>query len=108
MNGGRFAFNFIAAWIDRIRQRRRVKRRLREFGIEEDSMAIDLGTRTSTNALVGGGLFSQGYLLLVQMLPGQGEFEQLLLQPEAVAFAAVLFATVVARFSKTPEQPKVL
>lgn len=68
-------------------------------------MALDTGYRTSTNALVGGGLFSQVYVFAVQLLPGEGAAESLLLQPETVAFAAVLFATVVARFSKTPANP---
>lgn len=92
----------------RWKERRRRKRRLRELGIEEGSMKIDVGTRTSTNALVGGGIFSQIYVQLVSLIPGENAIEQLLLTPEAVAFAAVLFATLVARISKTPQTPGVV
>lgn len=66
---------------------------------------LDNGYRTSTNALVGGGIFAQLYVQLVSFIPGEGAIEALLLQPESVAFAAVLFATIVARFSKTPAVP---
>lgn len=109
MDGGAFVYGFIAEGIKRLRQKRRRKRRLRELGIEGGSMAtLDLGTRTSTNAFVGGGLFSQIYIQLVALLPGQGALESLLLTPEAVAFAAVLCAALVARISKTPVQPGAL
>jgi hypothetical protein len=101
---GAFAFGFIAEGIKRLRQRRRAKRAQRKG----EGMAIDLGTRTSTNALVGGGFISQVYVQLVQLIPGNGALEAFLLQPETVAFAAVLAATIIARFSKTPAQPKAL
>ena len=70
-----------------------------------ERMAIDLGTRTSTNAMVGGGILAQVYVQVVSMLPGEGALEALLLQPESIAFFAVLLAAVIARFSKTPESP---
>lgn len=105
VDAGGVLFGFVAEGIKRLRQRRRRKRRLRELGIEEGGMALDLGTRTSTNAFVGGGLFSQIYIQLVALLPGQGALESLLLTPEAVAFAAVLCAALVARISKTPAEP---
>ena len=68
-------------------------------------MAIDLGTRTSTNALVGGSLLSQLYVQAVTLIPGEGAIEAILVQPEAIAFAAVVFATLIARISKTPAVP---
>lgn len=71
-------------------------------------MAIDLGTRTSTNAMVGGGILAQVYVQVVSMIPGEGALEALLLKPESIAFFAVLLAAVIARFSRTPAQPKVL
>jgi hypothetical protein len=87
----------LAFLFNRIRARWRARK--------ERKLAIDLGTRTSTNALVGGGLFAQIYVQLVQLIPGESAAEVLLLQPESIAFAAVLFAAAVARVSKTPEQP---
>lgn len=72
---------------------------------KETTMAIDLGTRTSTNALVGGGFLSQLYVQAVSFIPGEGALEAFLLQPEAIAFAAVAFATLIARFSRTPAAP---
>ena len=75
---------------------------------QEVVMALDLGTRTSTNALVGGTILSQVYVQVVSMIPGEGALEALLLQPESIAFFAVLLAAVVARFSKTPAEPKAL
>lgn len=68
-------------------------------------MAIDLGTRTSTNAMVGGGILAQVYVQVVSMIPGEGALETLLLQPESIAFFAVLLAAVIARFSTTPATP---
>jgi hypothetical protein len=59
-------------------------------------MAIDLGTRTSTNTVVGSPILGVVYVNLVQMLP----------YPEAVVLTTAGFAWLVARFSKTYEQPK--
>jgi hypothetical protein len=47
------------------RQRRKGKR-----------MAIDLGTRTSTNAVVGGGFLGVVYVNLVEILPSQASCER--------------------------------
>lgn len=75
---------------------------------EDRRMAIDLGTRTSTNAFVGGTFLTQLYVQLVALIPGMGDIEAFLLQPESIAFAGVLIAAIIARFSKTPVEPKVL
>lgn len=65
---------------------------------------INLGTRTSTNALVGGGILSTIYVQAVGLLPWP-ELVAALTTPEAIALAATAFAWLVARFSKTPAQP---
>jgi hypothetical protein len=67
-------------------------------------MAIDIGTRTSTNAAVGGGTLGLVYVNLVQMLP-YPELVAAMTTPEMVVLASVLLAGVVARFSKTPTEP---
>lgn len=70
-------------------------------------MAINLGTRTSTNALVGGGVLSTIYVQVVGMLPWEG-LVGALTTPEAIALVATGFAWLVARLSKTPEKPGVV
>lgn len=110
INWPRLIADGVKVWVaerpfTRWKEHRRRKRRLRELGIEEPTMQINLGTRTSTNAFAGGTLFSQIYVQLISLIPGEGAIEVLLLKPEAVAFAAVLFATLVARISKTPAEP---
>jgi uncharacterized protein involved in cysteine biosynthesis len=75
------------------RQRRKGKR-----------MAIDLGTRTSTNAVVGGGFLGVVYVNLVEILPWP-QVVTALTTPEMVSLVSVLLAGVVARFSKTPAEP---
>ncbi len=70
-------------------------------------MALDLGTRTSTNTVVGAPILGTVYVNLVQMLP----YEQLvaaLTTPEAVVLATAAFAWLVARFTRTPKDPGVL
>lgn len=110
INLPRLIANGVKVWIaekpfKRWKAYRQRKKRLKELGIEETTMQLDTGKRTSTNALVGGTIFSQLYVQLVALLPGENAIEQLLVTPEAVAFAAVLFATLVARISKTPAAP---
>jgi hypothetical protein len=68
-------------------------------------MAIDLGTRTSTNTVVGSPILGVVYVNLVQMLP-YPELVAALTTPEAVVLTTAGFAWLVARFSKTYEQPK--
>lgn len=68
-------------------------------------MQIDIGTRTSTNAMVGGGILAQIYVQAVTLIPGEGALEALLLKPESIAFFSVLLAAVIARFSRTPATP---
>lgn len=97
----------------RWRARRQAKRleqtsELLEYEVREGiGMKIDIGTRTSTNALVGGGLGAQIYVQLVGLLPWP-EVAELLTTPEAIAFAATLFAWAVARVSRTPTEPKAI
>lgn len=74
---------------------------------EEEPAMIDIGTRTSTNALVGGGILSTIYVQVVGLLPWPG-LVAALTTPEAIALAATGFAWIVARFSKTPDKPGVL
>ena len=64
--------------------------------------------RTSTKAVVGGTFLAQVYVQLVHLIPGDGTVEQLLTTPEAVAFAGVLLAGIVARMSWTATNPGVL
>jgi hypothetical protein len=79
-----------------------------EYEVTEDrGMKIDIGTRTSTNALVGGGILSTIYVQLIGLLPFPG-LVAALTTPEAVALAATAFAWIVARFSKTPPNPGVI
>lgn len=94
---GAAAFGFLKAW-NRNRKERRAQRK-------GEGMAIDLGTRTSTNAMVGGGILAQVYVQAVSLIPGEGALETLLLQPESIAFFAVVLAAVIARVSKTPATP---
>jgi hypothetical protein len=70
-------------------------------------MAIDIGTRTSTNAAVGGGTLGLVYVNLVEMLP-YPHLVAALTTPEMVVLASVLLAGVVARFSKTKAEPGIL
>jgi hypothetical protein len=86
---GHFVFQKFRAW----RQQRKGKR-----------MAIDIGTRTSTNAVVGGGFLGVVYVNLVEILPWPPVVSALT-TPEMVSLVSVLLAGVVARFSKTPAEP---
>jgi hypothetical protein len=102
---GAFVFGFLAEPFKRLRQRRRRKRRLRELGIpEEGGMALDLGTRTSTNTVVGTSLVGSIAVQLIQLLP-YPELVAALTTPEAVILWGSVIAWVVARFSKTPAVP---
>lgn len=101
------------------RAQRRTDRKARRKGVELSSegieyevtedrgMKIDIGTRTSTNALVGGGIMSTIYVQLIGLLPFPG-LVAALTTPEAIALAATAFAWIVARFSKTPPNPGVI
>ena len=86
---GHFVFKKFRAW----RQRRKGQR-----------IAIDLGTRTSTNAVVGGGVLGVVYVNLVEILPWP-HVVAALTTPEMVSLVSVLLAGIVARFSKTPDAP---
>lgn len=88
----------------KITAHRRRKRRLRELGIEENSMALDLGTRTSTNTVVAAPILGTVYVNLIEMLP-YPDLVAALTTPEMVVLATALFAWIVARFSKTPTDP---
>lgn len=92
--------------IQRIKQARQRRRRLRELGVEEP-MAIDLGTRTSTNTVVGTSLFGSIAVQIIQLLPYPA-LVAALTTPEAVILWGAALAWLVARFSKTPAVPKVL
>lgn len=70
-------------------------------------MALDLGTRTSTNTVVASPILGTIYVNLVQMLP-YPELVAALTTPEAVVLATAFFAWAVARVSKTPDAPKAL
>lgn len=67
-------------------------------------MALDLGTRTSTNTVVGTGLFGSIAVQLIQLLP-YPELVAALTTPEAVILWGAVIAWVIARFSKTPIDP---
>jgi hypothetical protein len=101
---GGFAFGFIAEGIKRLRQRRRRKRRLRELGIPEDGMALDLGTRTSTNTAAGAGFLGTAYVQLIGLLPWP-EVVAALTTPQMVVVVTTLIAWGVARISRTPVDP---
>lgn len=70
-------------------------------------MQLNIGTRTSTNALIGGGLGAQIYVQLIDMLPWPA-LAAALTTPEAIALAATAFAWAVARVSRTPQKPGAL
>jgi hypothetical protein len=71
---------------------------------KERKLAINIGTRTSTNAVVGGGILGVVYVNLVEILPWPG-LVAALTTPEMVSLVSVLLAGLVARFSKTPRNP---
>ncbi len=70
----------------------------------EDDMALDLGTRTSTNTVVGTSIFGSIAVQLIQLLP-YPELVAALTTPEAVILWGSIIAWTVARFSKTPAEP---
>src|SRR5690606_30815942 len=79
-----------------------------EYEVTEDrGMKIDIGTRTSTNALVGGGILSTIYVQLIGLLPFPG-LVAALTTPEAIALAASGCAWVEARFSTSAPNPGVV
>lgn len=103
---GAGVFGFLKAWRQNFRERRQ-ERRARKRGqalpaVEsEGSMAINLGTRTSTNAGVAGLAVVWACQLVEQVAPG-------LLGAKADDYLIVAIAWLVARFSTTPAEPKVL
>lgn len=70
-------------------------------------MQLDLGTRTSTNTLVGGGIVSSVLVQLIGLLPFPG-LVAALTTPEMTVLLASVVAWFVARISKTPDAPKML
>ncbi len=101
---GAFAFGFLKAWKQNFQANRRRKKRLRELGIEEDSMALDLGTRTSTNAAAGAGFLGTAYVQLAGLLP-YPDLVAALTTPQMVVVVTTVIAWVVARFTRTPANP---
>lgn len=71
---------------------------------EDRPMTIDLGTRTSTNTVVGTGIVGSIAVQLIQLLP-YPELVAALTTPEAVILWGSVIAWVVARVSKTPDNP---
>ena len=103
MDPGAIAFGFVAEGIKRLRKRiqeRRAKRKGK-------GMALDLGTRTSTNTVVGTSLLGSIAVQLIQLLP-YPELVAALTTPEAVILWGAALAWLVARFSKTPPSPGAL
>jgi hypothetical protein len=82
-------------------------KRLKARRKRRKGMALDLGTRTSTNTAVGAPILGTVYVNLVQMLPYESVVAALT-TPEMVVLATALFAWVVARFTRTPKDPGVL
>lgn len=70
-------------------------------------MALDLGTRTSTNTVVGSGILGTVYVQLVGLLP-YPEVVAALTTPQMVVVITAVLAWAVARFSKTPANPGAL
>jgi hypothetical protein len=107
---GAFVFGFLKAWKLNRKANKKAKRVAldevaEDFNQQEDlPMAIDLGTRTSTNAVVGGGILGVVYVNLVEILPWPTVVAALT-TPEMVSLVSVLLAGIVARFSKTPAVP---
>ena len=86
---GHFVFKKFKAW----RVRRRGK-----------AMALETGLRTSTNTVVGTGLFGSFAVQLIKLLP-YPELVAALTTPEAVILWGSAIAWGVARLSKTPTDP---
>lgn len=70
-------------------------------------MALDLGTRTSTNTVVGTGVIGSVAVQLVKLLP-YPDLVAALTTPEAVILWGSVIAWAVARISKTPQAPGAL
>jgi len=89
--------------------RREERKRLKKAGLsrKEIKMQLDLGTRTSTNTLVGGGIVSSVLVQLIGLLPFPG-LVAALTTPEMTVLLASVVAWFVARISKTPDAPKML
>lgn len=85
------------AWRDRVR--------IRKGETPKGSrMELNLGTRTSTNAAVGGGILGSVYVQAVGLLPWPG-LVSALTTPEMVVLVGTLCAWAVARISRTPVNP---
>jgi hypothetical protein len=71
---------------------------------EGRTMALDFGTRTSTNTVVGSGILGTVYVQLVGLLPFP-DLVAALTTPQMVVVVTAVIAWAVARISKTPENP---
>lgn len=120
MSAGAFAAQFLSEiwrewrpFSEEKRTKRRIRKKVRrgEPVTIEEMYLVTTETepkyRTSTKALVGGTIISQIYVQLVQLLPWDG-MVAVLTTDEAIAFAAVLAAGIVARFTKTAKNPGVV
>lgn len=74
---------------------------------EGRTMGLDLGTRTSTNTVVGTGFLGTAYVQLVGLLP-YPDLVAALTTPQMVVVVTAVIAWVVARISKTPANPGAL
>jgi len=80
-------------------QRRKARKSGKEFAME-----LDLGTRTSTNTVVGTSLLGSVYVQLIGLLPWPN-VAAALSTPEMVILVGSAIAWVIARISKTPAVP---
>lgn len=72
-------------------------------------MALNLGTRTSTNTLVGSLVGSPIlYQILETVTAGWPALHDLIATPQFAGFLTAAVAWLVARLSKTPENPGVV
>ena len=67
-------------------------------------MALDFGTRTSTNAAAGAGFLGTAYVQLAGLLP-YPELVAALTTPQMVVVVTTIIAWAVARITKTPDVP---
>lgn len=70
-------------------------------------MALDFGTRTSTNTVVGAGIIGTVYVQLVGILPFP-DLVAALTTPQMIVVVTSVIAWAVARISKTPANPGTL
>lgn len=112
---GAAAFGFLKAWrqnfkANRARRRKRKgkeltpeqERLISELGETEVSMAANTGLRSSSNMVIAGGL-TNIIIEVVQMFAP--EFQ---LSAEVRTYLTLGIAWIASRFTKTPEQPKIV